>query len=126
MRDDKYANSNNEPFYLIKGNVIFDKDSVKMCNYKPISNEFMKKIDICLKSCRERINNERKYNNLVELAKQLSNPPNTKFKWDMKIYNIIDVYEEEKSLISDEGSERMGAIAVEKDRRISKANEEGY
>jgi hypothetical protein len=100
MRDDKYVNLNNESFYLIKDNVVFDKDTIKMCNYKPISKEFMKKIDVCLNSCRERINNERKYNSLINLAKKLSTPSDIKFKWNLNIYNIFDVYEEEKSLSS--------------------------
>ena len=92
MRDDKYMNKNNEPFFLIKENVLFDFNVIQMCKYKPINQEFLKQVYVSLNACRDRIRSENKFKTLMALAGRLKNPPIIKFTWDMTVYNVHYTY----------------------------------
>lgn len=91
MRDENYINPNKEPFILLKEGSLLDKAAVRMCNYKPISGQFMQQVYISLNACRNRIGSERKYNQLLQLARDLANPSTPlSFSWDLEIYGCFD------------------------------------
>lgn len=100
MRDNNYININQEPFQLIKDNVYFDLDVIKMCNYKPISADFIKQIYVSLTACKSRVNNTRKFKSLQDLVEKLKNPQNIRFNWNMSIYNVN--HENEKEIENNE------------------------
>ena len=93
MRDRDYLNKRN-PFFLLNGTVKFDFNHLRMCNFKPLPEDFIKNVFVSLNACKSRIKNDAKFESLMNLANTLKTPEDILFNWDMGFYHIDYVYGE--------------------------------
>jgi hypothetical protein len=88
MRDSNFCNANGEPFILLREGCNLSAN-IPMGNYKGLTKQFLKEVDISLKACASRINSEFKLNTLKELVAKLRLNNSSVFEWNLELYNIV-------------------------------------